>query len=261
MYIPRREGAGHPVRHAVRATGLEPGKESAAVQDRNAGRQHTLPRLDVELLGGGSAHVKLEPLSGAGHFLDADALHEPAVALAEFGGEAVQQRHRIKLCLGAEAHAAAERERHVGVVDPLRIQSGCGTSLQFLAGRRNTLLGLRVGVGILVLHRDAMRFAVPQQPILALAVALHVLRRDLGAVLGDDLRQLGALQQADLRGGVARRAGAERVRLQHEHIPAGACQQHRGDQTGDSRTDDCHIGRPGTGVQRARRKRLVSTTC
>ena len=175
--MPRREGAGHLVGHAVGATGLEPREESAAVQNRDPCREHTLLRLDVELLAGGGAHVKFEPVVDAGHLLDPNALRESAAALAEFDCEAVQQGHRIELCLSGETDAAVIRKWHVGVVDPLGGQSSGLASLQFLARRRNTRRRLRVGEGILALHREAMRFAVPQQPFLALAIALHVLRR------------------------------------------------------------------------------------
>ena len=199
-------------------------------------------RLDVELLAGGRAQVKFEPVIDAGHLQDPNALCEPAAALGEFYCEAVQKGHRIELRLTGQTDAAAIGEWHVGVVDPFGAQSSGLASLQFFARRRNARRRLCIGEGVLALHRESVSFAVPQQPFLALAIALHVLRRSPGTVLPDDLRELGALKQADLRGGVARSTGADRVGLQHQHVLAGAGQQYRGDETGDPGADHRHVG-------------------
>ncbi|GAA1430877.1 hypothetical protein GCM10009641_14380 [Mycobacterium cookii] len=53
---------------------------------------------------------------------------------------------------------------------------------------------------------------------------------------------MAALQQTDLSGGIPGGAGADRARLQHQHVLAGASKQNRGHQSGDPRTDDDDIG-------------------
>jgi hypothetical protein len=65
-------------------------------------------------------------------------------------------------------------------------------------------------------------------------------------VLGHDLRQVSALQQADLGGGIAGGAGADGARLHHQHVLAGAGQQHRGHQARDTGAHDDDVG--GTGA-------------
>jgi hypothetical protein len=126
-------------------------------------------------------------------------LQEPTTTLIEFDDQAVQQRHRIELHLVGQSHAAVEGKRHVGrhigAVHPVGAETGGCACFEFLAGGGDALLGLRVGVGVFALYRNAVRLAVLHQPFLAFAVALHILTRGLLAMLGDDLGQLCALQQ------------------------------------------------------------------
>ena len=71
----------------------------------------------------GGAHLQPQAVAVARNALDANALGQAAAPLVEFHDEAVQQRHRIELRLMSQPHTAVERERHVGVVDPLRAQT------------------------------------------------------------------------------------------------------------------------------------------
>ena len=167
------EVARHLVGHAVGAAGLEPGEEAAAVQDRNAGRQHALLGVHVELVAGGGAHMQRQPVALARNLLHPNALRQPAAALVEFDDQAVQQRHRIELRLmrqaGRRRGTGTARRRRRPTPHPAR--RPYTPPVPARAGA-DALLGLRVGVGVLALHREAVRLAVLDQPLLALAVAL-----------------------------------------------------------------------------------------
>ena len=154
--------AGHPVGHAVGPLRLQPREEPAAVEDRNTGGEHTLLGLDGELVGLGRAHVQRQLVAFARNLLHANALREAAAALFELDDQAVQQRHRIELGLLGEPDAAVERERDVGFVDPFRLQPGGLARLEFGPSPTEHPFGLRVGEGVLALHRDAVRLAVPR---------------------------------------------------------------------------------------------------
>ena len=75
-----------------------------------------------------------------------------------------------------------------------------------------------------MLQADLPLLAVIDQPLLTFEVALGVLPGHLGRMLAHDVGHSGALQQADLRGGVAGRAGTRAAPLQDQHIPPGPCQ-------------------------------------
>ena len=127
--------ARHLVGHAVGAAGLEPREEAAAVQNRNAGREHALLGAHVELVAARRCARAVQAVALAETLLDPNALREASTALVEFYDEAVQQRHRIELRLRGEPDTAVERERHVGVVHPVDVQPRGLARLQFLAGR------------------------------------------------------------------------------------------------------------------------------
>ena len=227
--------ARHLVGHAVGAAGLEPGEEAAAIQNRNAGRQHALLGVHVEFVTRRWCARAAPDRRPHPKPVYANALRQPAAVLVEFDDQAVQQRHRIELRLVRQPDTAVIRERHVGVVHPFRVQPGGGARLQLGAPLTTPFSDLRVGVGILALHRDAVRLAVLNQPLLPFAIALHVLLAIFGPCLPTIFDILRALQQADLRGGVTGRACTRGVCLQHQHVLAGPGQQHRGDQSGDAR--------------------------
>jgi hypothetical protein len=90
--------------------------------------------------------------------------------------------------------------------------------LQFGTRGHHAVFGLCVGVRIFSLHRHAMRLAVVQHPTLTFAVTVYVRAGQVRAVLGQDLRQTTALQQADLGGGVPGRAGTHRAGFQHQYV-------------------------------------------
>lgn len=190
-------------------------------KDRNSRRQYALVGVEVEFVAVGGACVQGQPVTFRRNLLHANALHESSAPLVEFDDQAVQEWHGIELRLLGQPDAAVKRKRHIGVVDPLRLQSSRLARLVLRPCRRNTRLGLGVGVGVLALHRKAMSLTVLDQPLLALAISLDVVPRDLGPVFADDLRQLGALQHTDLCGGVAGCPHPRRVRLQHQHVLAG----------------------------------------
>jgi hypothetical protein len=178
--------------------------------------------------------MQRQPVALAGHPPHPNTLDQAAVAFVQFHNQAVQEGHWVELGLSCQPDAAVERERYVGVVHPLDIQPGGLTRRQFLPCRRQTLFGLGVGVGILALHRQAVSLAMLNQPLQALQIALHVLLGGLHAVPADDFGQLGALQQADFRGGVAGGTGTGGEGLQHHDIPAGPGEQHGSDQPCDA---------------------------
>jgi hypothetical protein len=66
-----------------------------------------------------------------------------------------------------------------------------------------------------------------KKPRVAFPVPVDVVAGEAGAVLGGDLGKLRALQEADLRGGVARRSRADTAGLQHQHLLARSGQQDR----------------------------------
>jgi len=183
------------------------------------------------------------------------ALREAPPALVEFDDQRVQQRHRVELSLVGQADAAVERKRDVGFVDPFDGQARGLARLQFRARLGHPLLGLRVGVGILALNRDAVGLTVLDEPLLALAVSLDVLAGASRAVFADDLGQLAALQQAHFRGRVARRACSGELCLQHQNLLARPREQHGGDEPRYACADHRHVGR--TFWQRIRRRRSV----
>ena len=145
---------------------------------------------DDELVAVGRTHVQCQSVALARNLLHANALREASAVLVELDDQAVQQRHGIELSLVGKTDAAVEGKRHVGIVDPVHRQPGGFARLEFGSCRRNALLGLRIGEGVFALHRKAVCLAVPDQPLLALAVAFDVLLSAFRPVLGNDFRQL-----------------------------------------------------------------------
>ncbi len=244
--------AGHVERHAVGPLGLQPGEEQAAVQDRDAGGQDAVPGGDRELsVAGVLGRRRVTQIdrdrSGAGHGRGPDSLDEGAAVPLELGDDAVEIRQRVELGLLAQPHTAAERERHIGFVDPVDAgQSRLPGRRQHLPGRADSVVALGVRVVVLALHADPVLVAVPQQPVAALGVAGDVGAQHAAAVLAGDVRQLAALQHADLAGGVAGGAGREPARLDDDHLLARPGEQQGGGEAGDAGADDHHVD--GAGV-------------
>ena len=133
--------------------------------------------------------MQREPVAAVDTRRTRAALDEPAAAVEQLDDQRVQKRYRVELRLVRQPHTAVVRERHVGVVVPLRVQAHRLARLQLGARRRHALAGLRIGVGVFALHRDPVRLAAVQQPLLTLAVSVDVGLRRLDAVPLDDLGQ------------------------------------------------------------------------
>ena len=86
-----------------------------------------------------------------------------------------------------------------------------------------------------------MLVAEAGQPGLALGVGSGVLAQHRGRVLAVHRGVVQALQQAHLGGAASRRPGADVAGLENGHGLAGAGQQARGRQPGETAADDHHV--------------------
>ena len=190
--------------------------------------------------GGGVAELGLDACRVvAVHPAHADALDDRRAVGARVRGERVDQRHRVDLDLVVEAHRTGDRERQRRLVHPGRLlDPGPVQGVELGAHRADAGLAVGEGVRRAVLVLDAVVVAEPGDPRLALGVRLGVLAQHRGRVPARDPRVVGALEQADLGGAAAGRAGADVAGLEHQHRLPGAGEQAGGGQPGDAGTDD-----------------------
>ena len=212
--------------------GLELGEVEATVEDRAAGGQDDVVRLErASVVQGDGAGVPR-------HVDDAAALvHEPAV-LANLSGERLHQLGRVELGLVVEDDAAVLGERHVEAVVPAHREAHGpgGVELRASGGDLSAARGVRHGRTSL--DRDPVVVAEPEQPLLPLAVAVDVRRHQVARVVPEHPRQLGPLQERDLRRAAAGRAGAHVPSLDDRDAPPGARQQQGRRQAGEPAADD-----------------------
>ena len=222
------------------------GEVEAAVQEGDAGGQDDVLR---------GHRAQAGPHRGPlldGDVDDAYALDQDAVAAAELGGQGGEHVQRVELRLVGQPDRAVAGVGQLVGVDPLHLQADPLGDLELLAHRGGPGPLAGVGVRVAPLDRDVVVLAVAQRPGEGLPVALDVrLGHVLGVVL-DDVRQHRALQQAELGRGVAGGDGADVAGLQHSDPAAGAGQQGRGDQPGQSGPDHDVVVR-GVGEERVGR--------
>lgn len=87
-----------------------------------------------------------------------------------------------------------------------------------------------------------MIFAMPQQPVAALGVAIRIGAQRITAVLGGDPRQFRALEQAHLASGISRRTRPDVPGLENHDALGRPGQKYGGGEAGDTGTDHHHVG-------------------
>lgn len=152
--------------------------------------------------------------------------------------EGVEDVHRVELGLVGEHDAAERGERHVEVVDPPHPEAHRPCRIELAARGRDLARRGRVGDGVAGLHGDVVVVAEAQQPLLALEVGAHVGLGDLERLDMEHPRQLGALQERQLAGGVAGGHRPDVSRLDDGHAATRSGQQQGCGESGQACSHD-----------------------
>lgn len=209
------------------------GRPQPAGECRGAGRDH-------EPVGGQDAaprELHRDPVAAVLDRPDPVSLVHRSAVGEQLLRERVHDLHRVELQLVVEHGGAVGLERHVQAVDPAHRQPGCegravlGPDGTELRGRR----GVRRGWSHR--ERDVVVLAELAQPRLALGIGLGVRAEHPIRVARADPGQLGALEEGDLGGARASRAGADAARLDQGDLGAGAREQQGGGEAREAAAD------------------------